>query len=76
MAEPPPEPGDELCNHQDRYQQRASVGLEPFESLGVVVVVCVVGIQRPPHTSRPETGFLSLKLVQLYGCHWDRSIAP
>jgi hypothetical protein len=38
---------DNLGHYQDRYQQRTRMGLEQFEALGVVVVVCIhVGVER------------------------------
>ena len=47
VTEPGPEQVDHLGNHQDGYQQWARMGLEQFEALGVVVVVCVnVGVER------------------------------
>ncbi len=47
VTEPGPEQVDHLGHHHDGYQQRARMGLEQFEALGVVVVVCVnVGVER------------------------------
>lgn len=46
VTEPGPEQGDRLGHRQDGYEQRARMGLEQVEALGVVVVVSVyVGVE-------------------------------
>jgi len=74
VAESRPEQVDHLRDDQDGYQERTGMGLEQFEALGVVVVVCVdVGVER---AGVDEKGYRETSLRRISSMRTETSCEP